>query len=103
MGSQAATAFAVRAHRPCLFRQRSKERRAERRFAVDEDVRRSKSKESAGNRTSVWRIAGGEVTAMSAAENRFALALGQAVIGCWGNLPQDIQQLLFEKAVVAGH
>ena len=36
-------------------------------------------------------------------ENRYALALGQAVIGAWGALPQDVQQLLFEHAVVAGH
>jgi hypothetical protein len=40
---------------------------------------------------------------MSAEEDRFALALGQAVISSWGGLPQDIQHLLFEKAVVAGH
>ncbi len=25
------------------------------------------------------------------------------MIGAWGELPQDIQQLLFEHAVVAGH
>ena len=36
-------------------------------------------------------------------EKRYALALGQAVIGAWGELPQDIQQLLFENAIVAGH
>lgn len=36
-------------------------------------------------------------------ENRYTLALGQAVIGAWGELPQDVQQLLFEHAVVAGH
>jgi hypothetical protein len=40
---------------------------------------------------------------MSAQDDRFALALGQAVIEAWGRLPQEIQQLLFEKAVVAGH
>jgi hypothetical protein len=40
---------------------------------------------------------------MSAEDHRFALALGQAVIEAWGRLPQDIQHLLFEKAVVAGH
>jgi len=34
---------------------------------------------------------------------RYALALGQAVIESWGNLPQQVQQRLFEKAVVAGH
>ena len=36
-------------------------------------------------------------------ENRFALALGQAVISAWGELPQEIQQRLFEDAVIAGH
>jgi len=36
-------------------------------------------------------------------DSRFALALGQAVIGAWGELPQDIQQRLFEQAVIAGH
>jgi hypothetical protein len=36
-------------------------------------------------------------------ERRFALALGQAVVAAWGELPQDIQQRLFEDAVVAGH
>jgi hypothetical protein len=34
---------------------------------------------------------------------RFAVALGRAVTGTWGDLPQEIQQLLFERAVVAGH
>lgn len=36
-------------------------------------------------------------------EQRYALALGQAVIRSWGELPQDIQQRLFEDAVIAGH
>jgi hypothetical protein len=40
---------------------------------------------------------------MSAEEERFAQALGQAVISSWGSLPQEIQHLLFEKAVIAGH
>ena len=34
---------------------------------------------------------------------RYAMALGQAVIEAWGDLPQEVQQALFEKAVVAGH
>ena len=34
---------------------------------------------------------------------RFAVALGRVVIGTWGDLPQEIQQLLFERAVVVGH
>ena len=36
-------------------------------------------------------------------DSRFALALGQAVITAWGELPQNIQQRLFEDAVIAGH
>jgi len=36
-------------------------------------------------------------------QNRFALALGQAVIGCWGGLPQPVQHTIFEQAVVCGH
>lgn len=36
-------------------------------------------------------------------ERRFALALGEAVVSAWGELPQEIQQRLFEDAVVAGH
>jgi hypothetical protein len=36
-------------------------------------------------------------------EDRFALALGQAVITSWANLPQPIQHALFEQAVVCGH
>jgi hypothetical protein len=34
---------------------------------------------------------------------RYAIALGQAVIESWGELPQEVQQALFEKAVMAGH
>lgn len=38
------------------------------------------------------------------AENdRFAAALGQAVIEEWGSLPPDVQRQLFEAAVIAGH
>jgi hypothetical protein len=36
-------------------------------------------------------------------DKRFALALGEAVIACWGDLDQHVQRLLFETAVVAGH
>ncbi|MET0278942.1 MAG: hypothetical protein ABW198_11490 [Pseudorhodoplanes sp.] len=35
--------------------------------------------------------------------DRYALALGAAVIETWAALPQDIQRALFEAAVVAGH
>jgi len=34
---------------------------------------------------------------------RFASALGEAVIDAWGKLPQEVQELLFEQAVRAGH
>lgn len=40
---------------------------------------------------------------MNAEDQRFALALGQAVIGSWSALPQDVQHLIFEQAVRAGH
>lgn len=36
-------------------------------------------------------------------KDRYALALGKAVIEYWGALPQDIQRTLFEAAVIAGH
>src|ERR1700709_555842 len=38
-----------------------------------------------------------------AMDKRFQSALGQAVTDSWGELPQEIQHLLFERAVVAGH
>lgn len=36
-------------------------------------------------------------------DSRYTLALGQAVVKAWAELPQDVQQRLFEDAVVAGH
>jgi hypothetical protein len=39
----------------------------------------------------------------SVGDEQFAQALGAAVIRAWGRLPQDIQQFLFEEAIVAGH
>ena len=36
-------------------------------------------------------------------DSRYAMALGKAVIKAWSELPQDVQQRLFEDAVVAGH
>jgi hypothetical protein len=35
--------------------------------------------------------------------DRYAAALGNAVIATWGELPKDVQQMLFEAAVIAGH
>jgi hypothetical protein len=34
---------------------------------------------------------------------RFAAALGRAVLDLWSTLPQEIQQNLFEQAVLRGH
>jgi hypothetical protein len=34
--------------------------------------------------------------------DRYASALGVAVIEKWGELPQEVQQTLFEAAVIAG-
>ncbi|MFL9827417.1 hypothetical protein [Rhodoplanes sp. SY1] len=34
---------------------------------------------------------------------RFERLLGSAVVAVWDRLPQDVQQDLFEEAVLAGH
>ncbi len=34
---------------------------------------------------------------------RYFLALGAAAADLWGNLPHDLQQTLFERAVLLGH
>jgi len=36
-------------------------------------------------------------------DDRYALALGRAVTNVWAELPRDVQEKLFEQAVVAGH
>ena len=36
-------------------------------------------------------------------EGRFAPLLGQAAIHLWADLPRDMQEKLFEHAVVIGH
>jgi hypothetical protein len=36
-------------------------------------------------------------------ESRIVRVLGAAVISRWGNLPHNIQQVLFEEAVMLGH
>src|SRR4051812_43970047 len=43
------------------------------------------------------------VTPVNTQRSRFAGALGEAVLECWADLPQEIQHLIFEKAVVCGH
>jgi len=35
--------------------------------------------------------------------DRYALALGHAVTQVWAELPRDVQEKLFEHAVVSGH
>jgi hypothetical protein len=44
----------------------------------------------------------GAMTADDSIE-RFATALGLAAIDLWSELPQELQQRLFEQAVVRGH
>ncbi len=34
---------------------------------------------------------------------RFSRVIGAAVIALWGDLPQDVQEQLFERAVLLGH
>jgi len=36
-------------------------------------------------------------------DGRFARLLGQATIHLWAELPRDVQEKLFEHAVVIGH
>jgi uncharacterized protein YheU (UPF0270 family) len=36
-------------------------------------------------------------------DTRHQLALGTAVVHVWGELPQEIQEKLFEHAVITGH
>jgi hypothetical protein len=36
-------------------------------------------------------------------DETFARALGTAVVHVWAELPQEIQEKLFEQAVIAGH
>lgn len=39
----------------------------------------------------------------SSQADKFARALGQAVITAWSDLPHDVQHELFERAVMLGH
>ena len=41
--------------------------------------------------------------ALNEQPSRFTQALGEAVVATWGELPREIQEKLFEKAVVCGH
>ena len=42
-------------------------------------------------------------TALSHQEREFREALGAAVVQVWAELPEPIQEKLFEHAVIAGH
>jgi hypothetical protein len=44
-----------------------------------------------------------DVTRDPAEFESFTRALGRAVVEIWAALPRDIQQTIFEQAVVAGH
>jgi len=39
----------------------------------------------------------------STGNNRYFLALGAAALDLWSDLPQELQESLFERAVVFGH
>jgi hypothetical protein len=52
--------------------------------------------------TTATRVNGGEVT-MIDEEARLCAVLGEAVVEAWGDLPREIQERLFERAVVLGH
>ena len=51
------------------------------------------------------KSAGGAVPerGSEAEDARFARVMGAAAIDIWGDLPQEIQERLFERAVVLGH
>lgn len=40
---------------------------------------------------------------MSEQNDRFSTIIGAAAIKLWSDLPQEVQQQLFEEAVVTGH
>lgn len=40
---------------------------------------------------------------MSEQDERFSRIIGAAAVKLWSDLPQEVQQLLFEEAVVTGH
>jgi hypothetical protein len=42
-------------------------------------------------------------TVLNVNRERFANALGNAVLACWGQLSQKTQHMLFETAVMCGH
>jgi hypothetical protein len=44
-----------------------------------------------------------EIVSANQSAERFARTLGAAVIDLWGDLPVNIQEHLFERAVVLGH
>jgi hypothetical protein len=46
---------------------------------------------------------GHEVATMAEDRERFVVVMGLAAIDLWSELPQEIQQNLFERAVLLGH
>jgi hypothetical protein len=52
--------------------------------------------------TAIKRALDGGMSADESSE-RFVAALGLAALDLWGELPQEVQQVLFERAVVRGH
>jgi hypothetical protein len=51
----------------------------------------------------VAKVESSEPVILNQRDDRFTRVMGSAVIDLWGNLPKDIQERLFERAVVLGH
>ena len=43
------------------------------------------------------------ITAMNPNRELVVNALGEATLGCWAQLSQDVQRTIFERAVECGH
>jgi len=44
-----------------------------------------------------------DVTSDAAQAERLTCVLGRGLVEAWGALPRNLQQLIFEQAVLAGH
>ena len=51
----------------------------------------------------VVKVESSEPAILNQRDDRFTRVMGSAVIDLWGNFPKDIQERLFERAVVLGH
>jgi hypothetical protein len=51
----------------------------------------------------VAKVESSEPVILNQRDDGFTRVMGSAVIDLWGNFPKDIQERLFERAVVLGH